>query len=76
MEKKIIWVIITSVFLIIGVVFAGIILFNIFKESFWLEIKYFGWDHFYTFVIIMAVVFLGIGAILEMTIVRKLEVVK
>jgi membrane protein implicated in regulation of membrane protease activity len=64
MEKRTIWMIIVLPIAVIGVVFLGIFLFAIFDEAFWARVILFGWDHFYTFVIIMAVVFLTVALIL------------
>jgi uncharacterized membrane protein (DUF485 family) len=64
MEKRTVWIIVASIFLIVGVIFAFIVVWNLLDEVFWIEVKLFGWDHFYTFAIIMAVGCLAIGAII------------
>lgn len=64
MEKKIIGAIITVVYVITGGIFTMIILWNIISEDFLWNVKIYGWDHFYIFLIIMAVVFFSIAVIL------------
>ncbi len=72
LEKRMIWAIITIPIAIIGVIFLGILLFALLDEVFWIEVQLFGWDPFYTFVIIMAAVFLGLTAVIYFAVLKKL----
>ena len=73
MNKIIFWAIITLAIAITGIVFLAIFLFAIIDEAFWAEVILFGWDHYYTFIIVMAVVFLGLTGIIYIFVFRKLK---